>query len=58
VYAYTGLILDSAGYDTVLKKKDWIRSLEAAMRMVMMAPIPETNVGLPVTLESRKVEWK
>ena len=58
-YAWTNLILDPAGYETVSKKKEWIRDIQATSqwKTVAMSPVPKFSPEPPRALESRKFEW-
>lgn len=59
IYAWGGLVLDPAGYDTVSKKKEWIRDIQEVRKPVPHIPLPDSESatvkpGTFQPLQSRK----
>jgi hypothetical protein len=53
VGGWMGVILDQAGHDAVLQKKEWIRAIEQTPKAVAMTPVPQMFENLV----PRKAEW-
>ncbi|KAH5423412.1 hypothetical protein HBI23_198970 [Parastagonospora nodorum] len=58
-YAWTGLILDKAGYELVKAKTEWIRGieLESRLRVEGMSPVGGLRHTFTEPLHTRKAEW-
>jgi hypothetical protein len=56
---WTQVLLDSAGYEMVSKRTDWIRGIEACSKFktVGMSPVPSGMEETTERLKPRKVEW-
>lgn len=57
VRAWTGVILDQAGYEEVAAKKEWVKAIEVNLHIEAMSPVPEVHPNTIRTLNSRKFDW-
>jgi hypothetical protein len=57
VRAWTGVVLDQAGYEEVAAKKEWVKAIETGYQVVEMRALPEIENKTAHILESREFEW-